>query len=149
MPAPSAPPAYSQGSQWYDRILDVLLGDDETAAKNRFALICSYCKLVNGQAPPGSKSLEDIGKWRCSGCGHMNGVESEAKKVVKEIQEKASVEENEDWEKVAKADDKDTKEVEIQVSGHKTTAREADDDSGVSKRVTRSAKKEGALEALE
>src|SRR6202035_2817708 len=39
---------------WYDRILDVLLGEDETQPKNRLALICDSCGLVNGQAPPGT-----------------------------------------------------------------------------------------------
>ncbi|KAE9978330.1 hypothetical protein BLS_007402 [Venturia inaequalis] len=82
--APSYPSAPAFGeSRWYDRILDALLGEDETSSKNRFALICSKCRLVNGQAPPGAKSLEDIGIWRCSGCGAMNGKESEASKVVK------------------------------------------------------------------
>ena len=73
--APNAFPAvpqYSQanqGSRWYDRIMDVLLGEDETLPRARLALICSNCRLVNGQAPPGVKRLEDVGKWRCEGCG--------------------------------------------------------------------------------
>ena len=79
----------------------------------------------------------------------MNGPESEAKKVVKEMQEKAKVEDNEGWEKVAKADERDSDGVEIEDSGNTTTAKGADDDSGLSKRVTRSAKKEELLEALE
>ena len=68
----SAAPQYSQaneGSRWYDRIMDVLLGEDETLPRARLALICSNCRLVNGQAPPGVKRLEDVGKWRCGGCG--------------------------------------------------------------------------------
>ncbi|KAI4155748.1 MAG: hypothetical protein LQ340_000794 [Diploschistes diacapsis] len=78
--------AYSDGgSKWYDRLLDVLLGEDETNAKNRLALICGSCRLVNGQAPPGVKRLEDVGKWRCSGCGRMNGAEDEGKRLVAEI----------------------------------------------------------------
>jgi hypothetical protein len=83
-PPPTAPPTYGE-TTWYDRILDALLGEDETSAKNRFALICSNCKLVNGQAPPGAKTLEDVGKWRCNSCGAMNGVESETAKLVKEV----------------------------------------------------------------
>ncbi|KIW08221.1 uncharacterized protein PV09_01149 [Verruconis gallopava] len=82
--APSAPPTYGEGS-WYDRILDALLGEDETSAKNRFALICSSCRLVNGQAPPGAKTLEDVGKWRCIACGTMNGIENETAKLVEDI----------------------------------------------------------------
>lgn len=68
----SAAPQYSQakeGSRWYDRIMDVLLGEDEMLPRARLALICSNCRLVNGQAPPGVKRLEDVGKWRCGGCG--------------------------------------------------------------------------------
>ena len=89
---PSAP-QYSQpgeGPRWYDRIVDALLGEDETLPKNRMALICSQCRLVNGQAPPGVKRLEDVGKWRCGGCGAKNGEESEAKKIISTIQEQAA-----------------------------------------------------------
>ncbi|CBX91079.1 hypothetical protein IAQ61_002541 [Plenodomus lingam] len=60
---------------WYDRILDALLGEDETQPKNRFVLICSECRLVNGQAPPGARTLEDVGRWRCGGCHAWNGKE--------------------------------------------------------------------------
>ena len=68
--------------------MDLLLGEDETNPKNRLVLICKKCRLVNGQAPPGVKTLEDVGKWRCSECGTMNGEESEAKKLVAEIQQR-------------------------------------------------------------
>lgn len=70
--------------------MDVLLGDDETRAGARLALICHDCRLVNGQAPPGVKRLEDLGKWRCGGCGAMNGEETEAKKIVASIREQAT-----------------------------------------------------------
>ncbi|SMR49323.1 unnamed protein product [Zymoseptoria tritici ST99CH_3D1] len=73
------------GPRWYDRILDVVLGEDETQAKNRIALICQSCRLVNGQAPPGARTMEDVGKWRCSACGAMNGVESEEKKMLRDV----------------------------------------------------------------
>ena len=84
----STAPQYSQpseGSRWYDRLVDALLGEDETSPKNRIALICQQCRLVNGQAPPGVKSLEDIGRWRCGGCSTMNGEES-TKKLVATIE---------------------------------------------------------------
>jgi hypothetical protein len=80
----SSSPSYGE-SRWYDRILDALLGEDETQAKNRFALICQNCRLINGQAPPGARTLEDVGKWRCQNCGSMNGVENEAEKLVKQV----------------------------------------------------------------
>lgn len=73
----SAAPQYSEAnerSRWYDRIMDVLLGEDETLPRARLALICSNCRLVNGQAPPGVKRLEDVGKWRCGDCGAMKYV---------------------------------------------------------------------------
>lgn len=91
------PQLHQQSSQyapvqpaWYDRLMDVILGEDETASKNRFALICSQCRLVNGQAPPGVRSLEEVGKWRCKECGTMNGVESEVGKVL-EMAEKRGI----------------------------------------------------------
>lgn len=89
--APNAFPAQyapenPRGPQWYDRILDVLLGEDETQPKDRFVLICAHCRLVNGQAPPGTKSLEEMGKWKCMACGGWNGQENEAQKLVAAIQ---------------------------------------------------------------
>lgn len=69
----AAPASTFTQTHWYDRILDALLGEDETQPKNRFALICSECRLVNGQAPPGARSIEDVGKWRCGGCKAWNG----------------------------------------------------------------------------
>lgn len=86
----SAAPQYAQadsGPRWYDRLLDVLLGEDETLPRNRIALICKDCRLVNGQAPPGIKRLEEVGKWKCSGCGAVNGASSEAEKIVATIKE--------------------------------------------------------------
>jgi endoplasmic reticulum junction formation protein lunapark len=64
------------------------MGEDETLPRNRVALICQKCRLVNGQAPPGTKTLADLGKWRCFGCGTMNGEEDEAVKVVQEMKER-------------------------------------------------------------
>ena len=72
-----AAPQYSQTNEkyrWYDRITDALLGEDETLPRARLALICNNCRLVNGQAPPGVKRLEDVGRWRCGGCSTMKYV---------------------------------------------------------------------------
>ena len=66
-------------------MMDLLLGEDETAAKNRIVLICANCRLVNGQAPPGTKSLGEIGKWKCMGCHSLNGEEDEGKRIVSEV----------------------------------------------------------------
>ena len=90
----SAAPQYANTTEvnmdgnWYDRVLDLLLGEDETSPRNRIALICQSCRLINGQAPPGTKSIADLGKWRCFGCGTMNGEEDEAARAVKEMKEK-------------------------------------------------------------
>lgn len=95
--APNAfppPPQYAHGSEhamgghWYDRVLDLLLGEDETSPKNRMALICDNCRLINGQAPPGAKTLAEVGKWRCFACGAWNGEEDEAAKAVKEMKQR-------------------------------------------------------------
>jgi hypothetical protein len=110
----SAPPQYAQpgdvnaGGNWYDRILDLLMGEDETLPKNRVALICQNCRLINGQAPPGTRSLEELGKWRCFGCGSMNGEEDEATKVVKEIKERLGSQEEPSSPEIVKVEDVDS-----------------------------------------
>lgn len=86
----AAAPQYAQsdqGAQWYDRLIDVLLGEDESLPRNRLALICMKCRLVNGQAPPGAKRPEDVGMWRCFGCGTMNGDETETTKTIATVDE--------------------------------------------------------------
>ncbi|EQK99453.1 hypothetical protein OCS_04832 [Ophiocordyceps sinensis CO18] len=89
------PPSYAQQHQphgharpeshWYDRLFDVLLGEDETAAKNRIALVCHTCRLVNGLAPPGTKTLAGLGVWKCMACGAANGEVDEGRKIVREV----------------------------------------------------------------
>ncbi|KAI2615319.1 hypothetical protein GGR54DRAFT_612998 [Hypoxylon sp. NC1633] len=92
--APNAgppPPTYSQYDRnpgpprWYDRIMDLMLGEDEMAPKNRIVLICRSCRLVNGQAPPGTRSLAELGTWKCISCGTLNGEIDEGKKIVREV----------------------------------------------------------------
>ncbi|KAI4259783.1 MAG: hypothetical protein LQ352_000589 [Teloschistes flavicans] len=88
----SSVPQYARpgiSARWYDRLMDVLLGEDETLPQNRLALICDQCRLVNGQAPPGAQRLEEVGKWRCSGCGFLNGEENEEAKLLKKINQQA------------------------------------------------------------
>jgi hypothetical protein len=51
------------------------------------ALICQNCRLVNGQAPPGTKTLADLGRWRCFSCGSWDGEEDEAVKIMQEMKE--------------------------------------------------------------
>lgn len=86
---PPQPSSYApdQPRRWYDRILDVMLGEDEASAKNRLALICAHCRLVNGQAPPGVRALEEVGRWRCGSCGAWNGVEKVEHQVGRMVEE--------------------------------------------------------------
>ena len=69
--------------------MDLVLGEDETLPRNRLALICQRCRLVNGQAPPGVQTLEAVGIWRCSGCNATNGVQNEGAQLLKEIKKQA------------------------------------------------------------
>ncbi|KAJ5101268.1 hypothetical protein NUU61_003490 [Penicillium alfredii] len=97
VPGPSFPPTdepgfapnafpnqgqYIEQPHWYDRLLDVLLGEDETQPRNRMAMVCGSCRLVNGQAPPGINTPEELGRWRCGSCGAWNGIESETTKIL-------------------------------------------------------------------
>ncbi|KAJ5943763.1 hypothetical protein N7516_003931 [Penicillium verrucosum] len=104
-----APNAFTQNGEsieqphWYDRLLDVLLGEDETQPRNRMVMICSACRLVNGQAPPGTKTPEELGRWRCGSCGAWNGVESETTKILNNLRQDAVPAEG-TWEPVSKAE---------------------------------------------
>ncbi|KAF2644951.1 hypothetical protein P280DRAFT_466202 [Massarina eburnea CBS 473.64] len=122
----SAIATYTQ-THWYDRILDALLGEDETQPKNRLALICSECRLVNGQAPPGTHSIEDVGRWRCGGCHIWNGKEK--------TQEGALADLVHGWEAERKAKEKELRdessvgEVEVSEGSGVDVAEEVEDDS--------------------
>ena len=56
-------PEESTAPSWYDRLMDVIIGEDETSAKARYALICKNCRMVNGLAPPGTKDLAEMEVW--------------------------------------------------------------------------------------
>ena len=96
--APNAFPSSGQSGQyieqphWYDRLLDVLLGEDEMQPRNRMAMICGTCRLVNGQAPPGIKTPEELGRWRCGSCGAWNGVESETNQMLSTLRQEVAAE---------------------------------------------------------
>ncbi|KAF2799575.1 hypothetical protein K505DRAFT_370886 [Melanomma pulvis-pyrius CBS 109.77] len=108
-------------SHWYDRILDALLGEDETQPKNRLALICGECRLVNGQAPPGTRTIEDVGRWRCGGCSAWNGKENVKEDVVADLVQ--------GWEAERKARDKE--ESRSTEGGVDSDNRETEDDGAV------------------
>lgn len=104
--APNAFPSrgqYIEQPHWYDRLLDVLLGEDEMQPRNRMAMICSSCRLVNGQAPPGIKTPEELGRWRCGSCGAWNGVESETTKILSSLRQNAGPAEG-NWESQSEAE---------------------------------------------
>lgn len=135
----------SSEGNWYDRILDLLLGDDETSPKNRVVLICQHCRLVNGQAPPGVKRLSDLGNWRCIGCGGWNGEQDEGTKIVEEIKEKMSQEmvetsDSDKGEVIAKVEDvvQEKDEVENEADGDDSEAE--DDEPALKPRRGRSKK---------
>ncbi|KAJ6023692.1 hypothetical protein N7540_004489 [Penicillium herquei] len=93
--APNAFPSsgqYIEQPHWYDRLLDVLLGEDEMQPRNRMAMICNTCRLVNGQAPPGIKTPEELGRWRCGSCGSWNGVENEATQILSTLRQDVAAE---------------------------------------------------------
>ncbi|KAJ8103801.1 hypothetical protein POJ06DRAFT_242825 [Lipomyces tetrasporus] len=67
---PQTVPQAPESPRWYDRILDVLVGEDETSPRNRYALICLRCGTHNGLAPPGQ--TPDSVSYRCPVCGEWN-----------------------------------------------------------------------------
>lgn len=70
-PSPSLAPQELRSKTFLDRVLDLLVGEDENAADHRYALICRHCRAHNGLAPPGERG-EDVG-YLCGRCGGWNG----------------------------------------------------------------------------
>ncbi|VDB85526.1 unnamed protein product [Peniophora sp. CBMAI 1063] len=64
-PQPLPPPR----KQWYDKLADAILGDDETAAASRYALICQKCFTHNGLVE--ASRYEEM-QYTCPKCGHFN-----------------------------------------------------------------------------
>ncbi|KAK9432843.1 hypothetical protein V1505DRAFT_364760 [Lipomyces doorenjongii] len=63
-------PQPQESPRWYDRILDLMVGEDETNPRNRYALICFRCGTHNGLAAPGQ--TPDNVKYSCPVCGEWN-----------------------------------------------------------------------------
>lgn len=58
--------------KWYDKLADVLLGDDESpvsAAASRYALICQKCLTHNGLV---KEDMWEDAQYVCPRCGHFN-----------------------------------------------------------------------------
>jgi hypothetical protein len=71
-PSPTLAPQH-QSKTFFDRVLDLLVGEDENAADHRYALICRHCRAHNGLAPPGERG-DEVG-YLCGRCGGWNGPE--------------------------------------------------------------------------
>src|SRR5579859_203922 len=69
-PSPTLAPQH-QSKTFLDRVLDLLVGEDENAADHRYALICRHCRAHNGLAPPGERG-DQVG-YLCGRCGGWNG----------------------------------------------------------------------------
>lgn len=141
---PPSRAVYEHTPHWYDRILDVMLGEDENLAKNRIVLLCQSCRTVNGQAPPGVKTLEELGRWRCQNCGAWNGVQAEAAKVVRDVTAEQGAAPS--LSPIIPTDEEPSEPAIHEIGSIEeqegSTGRDNDDDgSSVSKRVTRSAGK--------
>ncbi|TFK33254.1 hypothetical protein BDQ12DRAFT_691308 [Crucibulum laeve] len=68
-------PSFATGpprKQWYDKLADALLGDEETAAgppSSRYALICEKCFAHNGLV---KESMWEDAQYVCPKCNHFN-----------------------------------------------------------------------------
>ncbi|KAI0521702.1 hypothetical protein F5B22DRAFT_595914 [Xylaria bambusicola] len=132
--APNAgplPPTYNQYEnpgppRWYDRILDLMLGEDETAPKNRIVLICQKCRLVNGQAPPGVRNVAELGAWKCMGCGATNGEMDEGKKIIQEVLGAKSTSRDESRSADERDTDRSSDVVKVEQEGDDNTQSEAE-----------------------
>ncbi|KAI8811872.1 hypothetical protein BJ742DRAFT_105170 [Cladochytrium replicatum] len=54
---------------WYDRVMDAIIGDIADGDANKFALICAQCFTHNGLLPPEEYATA---KYRCKHCGFLN-----------------------------------------------------------------------------
>ncbi|KAF8629546.1 hypothetical protein AX15_003396 [Amanita polypyramis BW_CC] len=70
-PCPAVPPSpFPLQKQWYDKLADLLLGDEGTSGPtSRFALICESCRSHNGLV---KESLWEETEYICPKCNHFN-----------------------------------------------------------------------------
>ncbi|PBK63480.1 hypothetical protein ARMSODRAFT_963091 [Armillaria solidipes] len=64
--SPPQPPLGPSRKQWYDKLADAVLGDDDQA---RFALICEQCFAHNGLV---KESVWEETQYVCPKCNHFN-----------------------------------------------------------------------------
>jgi hypothetical protein len=123
-PAQYQQPVVSSGG-WMDRLVTALMGEDETLPTNRLALLCTSCRMVNGLAPPGIRTPEELGKWRCASCGAWNGVEQQQPIVLPVV---ASPDSNEEDEEEEVKEESKPKPKSKKKGGAKKAKKENDDD---------------------
>ena len=99
-PSPSLPES-PHSKTFLDRVLDLLVGEDENAADHRYALICRHCRAHNGLAPPGERG-EEVG-YLCGRCGGWNGPEPNKQKSQTTKTEQREKHDNADKESVRMA----------------------------------------------
>lgn len=90
-PSPTLP-AEPESKTLLDRVLDLLVGADENAPEQRYALICRHCRAHNGLAPPGEQP-QDVG-YLCGRCGGWNGPDPNKPKEDRGKEPEENVEEN-------------------------------------------------------
>ncbi|KAG5518580.1 hypothetical protein PMAC_002976 [Pneumocystis sp. 'macacae'] len=91
----------SQDNSFISRILNFIIGPDETSPENRYALICKNCGIHNGLALYGEK-WESI-KYICINCGTWNGNIKQDMKDTKENKDNLNIlEENLEPEETSK-----------------------------------------------
>lgn len=88
--------------KWYDRILDLIVGEDEYSSRQRYALICRNCKAHNGLAQPGEVP-EDV-VYICPHCGTLNGHPKEKTQHDKEFEKESGKETEKEFEKESEKD---------------------------------------------
>lgn len=69
---PPPPPMTPPRKQWYDKLADALLGDDEptmNSPASKYALICEKCFAHNGLV---KESIWEDTQYVCPKCGHFN-----------------------------------------------------------------------------
>ncbi|KIY63287.1 hypothetical protein CYLTODRAFT_494040 [Cylindrobasidium torrendii FP15055 ss-10] len=64
---PSRPPPTPSRKQWYDKLADAVLGDEDDTA--RYALVCENCFVHNGLV---KESVWDDIQYSCPKCSHFN-----------------------------------------------------------------------------
>jgi hypothetical protein len=64
---------------WQDRLLDLLIGENENSPNSRMALICKQCRNHNGLASYGELASNVV--YICPRCGFLNGNKNETKGV--------------------------------------------------------------------